>query len=111
MLAVRAKPGGIEIEFTEPVDLGVEDIFIEQWRYESTAGYGGPKIDRKRLKVQHLVSIENGKKVDLTISDILEGSVLYLRLDPSLTSKTGTKLWAGECWYTMNQIPREVENI
>src|SRR4029078_9219784 len=58
MLAVRAKPRGFEIEFTEPVKAGLNipafDFLIKQWRYIPTAGYGGPKIDLQKLTISRL---------------------------------------------------------
>jgi cytochrome c len=54
MLAIRAKPGGFEIEFTEPLkpeqNILRSDFLIQQWWYLPTPDYGGPKKDLKNLK-------------------------------------------------------------
>ncbi|GAA2532795.1 hypothetical protein GCM10010295_13940 [Streptomyces intermedius] len=56
MLAMRAKPGGFEVEYTEPLSEETaanlaESYRIEQWAYAPTADYGGPKIDEETLSV------------------------------------------------------------
>ncbi len=58
MLAVRAKPGGFEIEFTEPLNrprnISASDLLIQQWWYLPTESYGGPKKDLQQLEINHL---------------------------------------------------------
>jgi len=45
MLAIRARPAGFEIEFTQPVaaeSLRPSDFIVRQWWYLPTENYGGP---------------------------------------------------------------------
>lgn len=109
MLAVRAKPRGFEIEFTEPISNGENirpsDILVQQWRYEGTSGYGGPKLDLRDLPIQGVEVSGDHKRISLTIPDLKEGHVVYFRLPDDLTSGTGQSLWSSEAWYTLNAIP------
>lgn len=109
MLAIRAKPRGFEIEFTEPLkrshDLKPSDLFIQQWRYEGTAGYGGPKLDLEKLNITRMEFTEGGKRVYLEIDGLKKEHVVYFLLPQSLQSATGQPLWSGEAWYTLNNIP------
>lgn len=108
MLSVRVVPGGVEIEFTEPLARGQgerpEDYFLQQWRYEPTAAYGGPKLDLRDLKAQKVALSADRKRVRLTIPDLKEKHVLYLLLNQDLRSNRGHSLWSGEAWYTMNRL-------
>lgn len=109
MLAIRAKPQGFEIEFTEPVpnvgDIRSSDIRVQQWRYEGTSGYGGPKLDLRELAIQEMNISPDQKRVTLTIPGLKKGHVVYFRLPDDLTSGAGQSLWSSEAWYTLNRIP------
>lgn len=109
MLAVRAMPDGLEVEFTEPLAEGQGekpvDYPIQQWRYEPTPAYGGPKIDLETLPVSRVELSVDRRKVRLYIPGCKERHVLYLQLSPELRSAGGQKLWSGDCWYTLNAIP------
>ncbi len=110
MLAVRALPKGLEIEFTQP--LAEEDgqtaaeYTIEQWRYEPTAAYGGPKLDHEKLDISDIEISPDRQRVQLHIPGIKPGYVLYLRLSETMRSADNGALWAGEAWYTMNAVPK-----
>jgi cytochrome c len=111
MLAVRAKPDGIEIEFTEPLKEGVgnkaTDYTINQWWYKPTADYGGPKRDEENLPVGKVTVSADRRKVMLTLSSMKGNHVVYVKLNKAtLTSVSGQSLWSTEAWYTMNEIPK-----
>lgn len=109
MLAVRARPRGFEIEFTEPISNGgnirSSGIRVQQWRYEGTSGYGGPKLDLTDLTIGEMKISPDQKRITLTISGLKEGHVVYFRLPDDLTSANGQSLWSSEAWYTLNRIP------
>jgi cytochrome c len=109
MLAVRAKPKGFEIEFTEPLktDQSVEPsgFFVQQWRYEGTPGYGGPKLDQKTLTVKKISISADRKRAYLEIDGLKKEHVVYFRLPETLTGMNGKTLWSSEAWYTLNNIP------
>jgi cytochrome c len=109
MLAVRVKPRGFEIEFTEALENEREydafDFFLQQWRYHATSNYGGPKLDLEELKVKRLEISEDRKKVYLEVPDLKEEHVVYFRLAEDTKSVTGQPLWSSEAWYTLNNIP------
>jgi cytochrome c len=111
MLAVRARPNGFEIEFTEPLKKGQDirpaDFSIQQWYYVGTANYGGPKLDLRDLPVRHLKVSDDRKHVYLTIDGLKEGHVVYFNLSEDLQSEGGRSLWSSEAWYTLNNIPEE----
>ena len=110
MLSVKAKPKGFEIEFTEPLaeDWGasLRDWLVQQWRYESTEKYGGPKLDLQTMKISKLDISEDRKKVVLEIPELKERHVVYFRLPETLKAGSGQNLWSSEAWYTLNNIPK-----
>lgn len=111
MLAVRAIPDGLEVEFTEPLAEGQgekpADYTIQQWRYEVTPAYGGPKLDLESLPVSRVALSDDRRKARLYAPGCKERHVLHLQLSPALRSASGQTLWSGDCWYTMNAIPQE----
>ena len=109
MLAVRAQPDGLEIEFTEPLAAGFGEAYdfnIRQWYYLPTENYGGPKLDDKPLAIQSVSLSPDRKKATLKIGGIQANHVIYVLLNPEMKSSTDQSLWTTEAWYTMNQIPR-----
>jgi cytochrome c len=109
MLAIRAKPKGFEIEFTEPLPETASDdlkhVQIQQWRYEPTAKYGGPKLDQVTLPVSTLSLSKDRTRAYLEIPDLKKEHVVYFRLPDGLQSASGQPLWSSEAWYTLNTIP------
>ncbi|WP_373511108.1 c-type cytochrome, partial [Persicitalea sp.] len=69
MLAVRAKPKGFEIEFTESVSKNIKADFqkmlIQQWWYQPTPKYGGPKMDLTDMKVSRMSLSDDGTRLYL----------------------------------------------
>ena len=112
MLAVRAKPNGVEIEFTEPLKEGsgtkASDYNVRQWWYKPTEEYGGPKLDEEALKIRSVKVSDDRKKVFLELPGMKEKHMVYIRLNKDkINSESGRDLWTTEAWYTMNNIPNE----
>lgn len=109
MLAVRVKPRGFEIEFTEPLaagqEIAVKDFRIQQWRYEGTAGYGGPKLDLTDLGITRIALSEDRRRVNLEIEGLKKQHVVYIVIPENLRSDSGQSLWSNETWYTLNNMP------
>jgi len=110
MLSVKAKPNGFEIAFTEPlseeINPGSEEWQIQQWRYQSTEKYGGPKMDLETLRINRFEISEDRKRVFLEIPSLKEKHVVYFRLPETLEGQSGQRLWSSEAWYTLNHIPK-----
>lgn len=109
MLAIRAKPGGFEIEFTEALksdqEISPSDFFLQQWWYLSTANYGGPKMDLEKLNITDLDLSADRTRINLKIDGLKKEHVIYFRLPEDLKSASGQSLWSSESWYTLNNIP------
>jgi cytochrome c len=109
MLAVRAMPDGVEIEFTKPLKAArdnVSDYNVSQWFYLPTENYGGPKMDLRNLAVEKVTLSQDRKKARLYLRGMKPKHVVYVKLNRStLLSHDGDSLWSTEAWYTMNKIP------
>ncbi|TDB57365.1 c-type cytochrome [Arundinibacter roseus] len=109
MLAIRIRPTGFEIEFTQPISQiildQVPDFQIQQWRYEPTARYGGPKLDLVNLEISNAKLSKDGTRLLLDIAGLKKEQVVYFRLPETLKSMTGETLWSSEAWYTLNEFP------
>jgi cytochrome c len=111
MLAVRAKPNGVEIEFTEPLKEGAglkaSDYNVRQWFFKPTGDYGGPKLDDQAMTIKNVQVSADRKKVLLELPGMKANHVVYIRLNKkTMASSTGKNLWTTEAWYTMNSIPQ-----
>ena len=109
MLAIRAKPGGFEIQFTMPLgekELKPADILVQQWWYLPTADYGGPKMDLQELKIRSIKISGDRTKIYLDIPGLKKEHVVYFRLPDDLKNTNGQSLWSSETWYTLNNIPK-----
>ena len=110
--SVRATPTGFELRFTRPVEpewlSDPSNYRIEQWEYEPTAEYGGPKRRVERLSVSAARVFEGfdmaARMVRLTIPGLKTGSCVHIRCDAE--SVDGEVMWSPEAWYTLNAIPR-----
>jgi cytochrome c len=109
MLAIRAKPKGFEIEFTEAIKPGQEiqtaELLVQQWWYQPTPRYGGPKMDLEDLRITQVEMSADRKRVYLEIPGLKKEHVVYFRLPEKLQSSSGQSLWSSEAWYTLNNIP------
>lgn len=109
ILAIRAKPNGFEIEFTEPLSDGhgstPSDYRVEQWWYLPTPAYGGPKMDLENLSIAEVKVSADRKTVFLDIPNLKKEHVIKFDLNQETKSSTGQALWSSEAWYTLNNIP------
>lgn len=108
ILDMRATPTGFILTFTQPVPeaaLTDPDTYaIQQYTYQATNQYGGPKIDEQSLSVTRAVALADLTSVELAIPNLKQGYVVHLRADP--VSQSGRAIWSGDVWYTLNQIPQ-----
>ena len=107
MLDMSATPDGFELTFTKPADkedlADLNNYRLSTWTYAPTGDYGGPDIDKHSLEVTAADVSEDGRSVRLTVPDLKEGYVVYLRTDPE--SAEGEKMWSTEAWYTLIHKP------
>ncbi len=106
MMSVRAFNAGFEIAFTQDCDqksAGNPSSFtVSSWKYEPTAGYGGPKIDVRSHTISTVSSFPPNS-ARLHIKSFEPGRVYHIVAD--LESESGEPIWSTEAWYTLNQIP------
>ncbi len=113
MLAVKARSNGMEIEFTEPLKKGEGaneiEYAVQQFWYETADDVpeGGVKNDIEDLPVRSVKVSADGRKVFLELSGMKKEHVIYIKIKKPFTSSTGDKLWTGDAWYTLNNIPGE----
>jgi glucose/arabinose dehydrogenase len=101
---------GFDITYTKP--LSAETIAklasayeVDQWRYNATSSYGGPKIGQETLLVEGATVSADGKKVSLDVPGVKPGYVVHMRSPRPFTSADGEELWSTEVWYTANAVP------
>ncbi len=109
MLEVKAKVGGMEIELTEPIakneEVEIENFEMEQYYYEATEDYGGPKKGVEILKITAVKLSDDRKKIFLATNGIKDRKVVYIRVKKPFLSESDQKLWSTETWYTMTKKP------
>ena len=109
MHGISALKDGFEVTFTEPVDPESagkpESYAMKAWTYIYRAEYGSPEVDQATPKITDAVVSADGKKVRLKIDGLVQGHVHHLEAK-GVSSRSGTKLWHPEAWYTLNEIPK-----
>ncbi|GAA3850242.1 hypothetical protein GCM10022227_04130 [Streptomyces sedi] len=108
---MRATPDGFTLSYTEPLSQETADALadsyrVDQWRYEPTADYGGPKIDEETLRVTSATLSEDGTEVTLTIDGLKPDRVVHVQSPRPFSSADGETLWSTEAWYTLNAVPQ-----
>jgi glucose/arabinose dehydrogenase len=105
---MSARKDGFELTFTEPVDpaiAGKTDSYVmAAWTYIYQGEYGSPEVDQATPKITAADVSADGKRVRLKVDGLVQGHVHHLTAK-GVTSKSGTKLWHSEAWYTLNEIP------
>ena len=109
MLKVKAKTNGFEIEFTEPIKEGqnieAEDFLIEQYYFQPTENYGGPKMGLEQLHPKGFYVSEDRRSVSFELDGLKKKHVVYFRIQRPFMSELDHQLWITEAWYTLTNIP------
>lgn len=109
MRTVSAHHDGFTIEFTKPADrddlANPANYEIQDWTYQPTAAYGGPKVNTRTLTVTSATPTQDGTAVRLVIDDLKPGRCVHIRTDP--TSAAGEQIWSTEAFYTLHTLPRQ----
>ncbi|MCH2171941.1 DUF1080 domain-containing protein [Myxococcota bacterium] len=113
--AIRAKPTGFEIVFTQPLAPGLElrpqDFALEHWFYVPSELYGGPKYDLEDLRVLRVETSVDRRVVFLEVDGLKPGRVVHFRLSQGIRSQHDEALWTNEAWYTLNVVPHEDSRV
>lgn len=107
MLAIRARQGGLEIEFSQPVGsmAARKGMYaLQHWGYKPTSAYGGTKQETATLPVSSLQISADSTRVFLAIGGLAAGKVVQVSLSDSLKSRSGRNLWFKDGFYTLNTL-------
>ncbi|MEM7163945.1 MAG: family 16 glycoside hydrolase [Planctomycetota bacterium] len=111
MLSARVLANGVELEFTEPLAVGLGwdpiDYELHDWTYRPTREYGGPKIDERVLQVLSASVSEDRMRVFLEVPGMQPQRCVYVHLGGAFVSDVGSSLWTTESWMTINKIPTD----
>lgn len=111
MLSVSARSNGFEIEFTEAIkdgqQINAEDFLIQQWYYEPSPEYGGPKKNVHELTPSRFSLSDDRKRASFELEGLKENHVVYFRIVRPFISASENELWTTEAWYTLNAIPSD----
>ncbi|MBR8744024.1 family 16 glycoside hydrolase [Nocardiopsis sp. MG754419] len=110
ILSMEVTETGFDLTYTKPVsDEVVEnaaDLYdVQQWSYNPTSQYGGPKRNQEVLKVADASVSDDGLTVSLDIDGLREDRVVHVRSPRPFDAADGTGLWSTEAWYTLHTIP------
>jgi glucose/arabinose dehydrogenase len=108
--AMRAKPDGFELTFTEPADPAtagdVKSYALQTYAYIYQSSYGSPEVDFTTPSVESAMVSSDGKSVHLKINGLVAGHIHEL-VSAGVKSATGQPLLHKEAYYTLNRVPRE----
>jgi len=107
--AMRAVPGGFELEFTEPVDARTAadpaSYAAKGFTYICQSSYGSPVVDEAPCPVEKAEPTADGRQVRLSLGNLREGVIHEVKA-AGLRSTTGLPLLHDTGWYTLNRLPR-----
>ena len=106
--AMRAKPDGFELTFTQPIDKAsaVDASFaMSAYTYIYQKAYGSPEVDRVAPKITVASVAEDGKSLRLKVEPLTKGHVHELK-SPGLRNADGKPLLHDLAYYTLNEIPK-----
>jgi hypothetical protein len=106
MKAIRSLKGGLEIEFTQPVDAATAvkaNFTARQWQYIRQLEYGTGKQPDQNLTVAETAISADGRRVFLKVAGLVPDRVVYLKL-AGVKSASGAAPWDDEAWYTHNHV-------
>lgn len=109
MKAIRAKPDGFEIEFTQPVDRkSAEDIAsykIEGFTYKYHGVYGSPPVAVENCPVVGIKLSADGLKARLIVNNMRKSYIHTITIDGVREKEHFYSLVHPTAYYTLNNIP------
>ena len=109
ILAMRAVPGGFELEFTEPVDpqaaANPASYAAKGFTYIYQSSYGSPVVDEEPCPVEKAEPTADGRRVRLTLGNLREGVIHELKA-AGVRSTAGLPLLHDTGWYTLNRLAK-----
>lgn len=110
MKRVESRKGGLQVTFSRPVgDLKDASVDVQQFRYEQSENYGGPKLDLEKLTPK-LTWSDDKTTVFLSLAGLKPEHVVYLRWK-GLKSASGEAMWSTESWSTINRLSAKAADI
>jgi hypothetical protein len=110
ILAMRAVPGGFELEFTEPVDprtaADPASYAAKGFTYIYQSSYGSPVVDEEPCPVDKAEPTADGRRVRLTLGNLREGVIHELKA-AGVRNVAGLPLLHDTGWYTLNRLKKE----
>ena len=108
MKAVRARPDGFEITFTQPVDRALAsnpaNYQITGFTYHYHSSYGSDVVGRQSAPITAVQVADDGQSVRIAADSLRAGYVHEIRLG-DVTSASGVPLLHDVGYYTLNRIP------
>lgn len=108
ILAMRAVPGGFELEFTEPADpdslRDLSSFRMKSFTYIYQADYGSPVVDEETCPIRSATPSPDGRRVRLEIENLRE-CVIHELHAPGVKNAAGQPLLHNTGWYTLNRLP------
>jgi glucose/arabinose dehydrogenase len=115
ILAIRAVPGGFELEFTAPVDRAVAgdlaSYAVRSFTHIYQAAYGSPEVDLEACPVERAEVSADGRRVRLAVGGLRpcvvhEIKAAGVRSAGSEGLVAGLPLLHDTGWYTLNRLPK-----
>lgn len=115
ILAIRAVPGGFELEFTSPIDAAAgadpASYAIRSFTHIYRSEYGSPEVDHQICPVERADVSADGRRVRLTVGGLRpcvvhEIKAAGIRSTAAAGIEAGLPLLHDTGWYTLNRIPK-----
>ena len=106
--AIKAKPDGFELEFTQPVDINTakdaSSYHVTSFTYEYHHQYGSPTINQINCPLKAIEVSSDGMNVRLKVDSLREGYIHEV-MATGVRSTGHSALLHSVGYYTLNRIP------
>jgi hypothetical protein len=111
ILEMKARPGGLELTFTQPVDPATaskpESYTFDTYTYVYRAEYGSPEVDQTKPAIRGIRVAADGKSLQLD-TDLVPGHINQLKLQ-GVRNKAGEPLLHDIGYYWANVVPKALQ--
>ena len=110
---IKAKPKGFELAFTKPIDRVIasrpQTYQLKTFTHIYHQAYGSPEVDQTIPEVTKATVADDGLSVIIEVDGLVQGHVHDFHL-PDMRSEDNDSLLHASAYYTLNEIPKQIEN-
>ena len=110
ILKMELTRDGFDLTFTKPVDRSISgeprSYSFQRYFYKYQRDYGSPQMELTPVKVSAVKISRDGKKVSVTLPELLAGKIYELNLN-GVKAADGSEAFHPTAYYTLNRLRKK----